>query len=571
MKRVSKLIFILICTFVEVHCVDLEYKTFRCPNGTYISNQLICDGEIDCVGSSTFTGTSDESSCDKENCGVGEFNCGKSFSNGYGGRMSFIDCKNATVRCNTLHDCSKIGDEYNCGDEVNVKDCSLGKGKYLCDDGLRCLDFNLTCDGFCNCFDCSDEKSGCLNDGYSNDNTLKASQIACFKTPDGPLCCSEFDALCQECDSKNDICDHKCVQFVNNTGCFCDENYVGGVGDIRNSKCWPKDNTVKGVTLLYWTDRKFRSTNLFTHTDSVSKELTYECTASTAAHDYAYYSTDKNLRIDRSNNYFYEGSSRQKKRIFKMSAISNDEPQEIINSDEKIVSLAVDWITNNIYYSTSSSLSVCSNDGKICKQLKSGDITFVTLAPRFGLMFWVAPKWDSGSFKSYLTKSSMDGSDENHFDDLIMESCTMMVADELTERLYFYKSGFELRSYVSEIRSVTFKGDHMKVWTFDSHMHFITVFENNVFFISNDLSRISSMNLKTKIVSPRVSIDRNGYSRDLINKLHVYNPLLQRTKIPNPCPASCSGLCLLRPSSSKGFLNYTCLKESINLGFLCLL
>ncbi|XP_065210677.1 low-density lipoprotein receptor-related protein-like isoform X2 [Planococcus citri] len=330
MMRVSIVIF-LICSLAEViHGVDLEYKTFRCRNGTYIRNQLVCDGKIDCVGSDNWdweVGSDEHVSCDQAKCGAGKFKCG--ISNHY-----WHECKNATVRCNTLHDCLNTLDESNCGDEINVKDCSLGKRKYLCDDGLRCLDFNLTCDGFCNCIDCSDEKSGCLNDGYLNVNT---SEIACFKTPNGPLCCSEFDSLCQECDSKNDICDHKCVQFVNNTGCFCDENYVGGFGDVRNSKCWPKNNMVKGVTLLYWTNRKFRSMNVFTHTDYVTKELTYECTASSAAHDYTYYAIDENLGSDRVySNYFFDDSSPKNKRIFKMSAISNDEPQEVIKSDKKL-------------------------------------------------------------------------------------------------------------------------------------------------------------------------------------------------------------------------------------------
>ncbi|XP_065214167.1 vitellogenin receptor-like [Planococcus citri] len=562
MMHASTVILILICTFVEVRSVDLEYKTFRCPNGTYISNRLVCDGKIDCVGNSNFNRTyhDDSNNCDQANCGPGKFNCRTSELHHARWQMSYT-CKNATVRCNTLDDCFDTNDEYNCGDEIDVENCSLGRGKYLCDDGLRCLDFNLTCDGFCNCFDCSDEKNGCLNDGYSNDNTVKSSQIACFKSPNGPLCCSEFDSIyCQECDSRNDICDHKCVQLVNTSysGCFCDENYVARFGDIRNSKCWPQNNMVNGITLLYWTNRRFRSRNLFTHTDYVLKELTYECTASTAAHDYSYYAIDENFRSNLVySDYFHNDSTPKNKRIFKMSTISKDEPHEVIKSDEKIVSLAVDWITNNIYYSTSSSLSVCSNDGRICKQLKSGDISIVTLAPKFGLMFWVAPLgWDL----YYVVKSSMDGSSEKYFNDVnIMEAAgTMLVADELTERLYFYRTGFRSGS---QIRSVTFKGDQMKVWTFDSDMHFGTVFENEIFFISNDQNRISSMNLKTKIVSQRVTIDKSLYPNDVINKLHVYNPLLQRTKIPNPCPASCSGLCLLRPSSSKGFLNYTCLND----------
>lgn len=49
-------------------------------------------------------------------------------------------------------------------DEINVKNCTR-KDKFLCRDGLRCLDIEYTCDGSCNCFDCSDENGNCSKTG----------------------------------------------------------------------------------------------------------------------------------------------------------------------------------------------------------------------------------------------------------------------------------------------------------------------------------------------------------------------------------------------------------------------
>lgn len=49
-------------------------------------------------------------------------------------------------------------------------------------------------------------------------------------------------------------------------------------------------------------------------------------------------------------------------------------------------SIAVDWITSNVYFTSQNTLSVCNDDGQICLKLKHSmfDIKYVVVAPKFG-------------------------------------------------------------------------------------------------------------------------------------------------------------------------------------------
>lgn len=53
---------------------------------------------------------------------------------------------------------------------------------------------------------------------------------------------------------------------------------------------------------------------------------------------------------------------------------------------EQISSIAVDWITGNVYFTSQYSLSVCTRNGKICNKLKTSvfEIKYVALVPKFG-------------------------------------------------------------------------------------------------------------------------------------------------------------------------------------------
>ncbi|XP_065215610.1 vitellogenin receptor-like [Planococcus citri] len=571
---------ILFSLLTRVYGANLEYRTFRCRNGTYISDRLVGDGKVDCVADGTderfvycdrFSDRVKE--CRREEGEYSEFKYIKHF------------CKSSTGRCNTIKECTDGTDESDCGDEINTEDCSSKNGKYLCADGLRCLDLNYTCDGFCNCFDCSDEKYECKLDEHLINITQESSHKVCFQTSNESVCCSEYNSTCKECDFNNK-CDHKCVQFANQTGCFCDEHYIGVPG-TQNSKCQPSNVALKEKLLLFSTSHEIKAIKLSTNDNSTVKMIenrdNYYFTALTAFQDYVYYATREAQPALREVAYPFNVSDHENKTatligytnhpantttIFKTS-INSEETHELIKfhfDDVEVTSLAVDWVTNNIYLTTELFLSVYSQDGSIYKDLKHGNTTCINLAPAFGLMFWaqierierIERNLTSEYMNHSLVKSSMDGSDETI---LITSdsSVEVVTVDESSGRVYWYCSSSR------KVQSVNFDGGDRRSRSLDSPIYGPSVyFEREIFFIQLG-NKIVSVHKDTKAVTLRFPVlkevlynNRFDNTSDNLRLLYMYNPKLQRVNIQNPCPESCTGLCLTRPSLSENVLNYTC-------------
>ncbi|XP_065215951.1 low-density lipoprotein receptor-related protein 8-like [Planococcus citri] len=158
-----KLLFLFLTGVYYVHCIDVHcvnddpFRTFRCPDGTYISDRLVCDGNEDCSEGydEKFAG------CNRNQKDMWTHK--RHRVRGFWGK-----CEDSKPR--------------NTGYEVNnIEECSSDKGKFLCHDNSRCLDQINKCDGFCNCFDCSDEDNNCLNsdeDLADTENSFNASDSA---------------------------------------------------------------------------------------------------------------------------------------------------------------------------------------------------------------------------------------------------------------------------------------------------------------------------------------------------------------------------------------------------------
>lgn len=56
-------------------------------------------------------------------------------------------------------------------------------------------------------------------------------------------------------------------------------------------------------------------------------------------------------------------------------------------SESPVTSIAVDYITNNVYFTANESLFVCTNSAEHCTQLRCCGVSQVVLAPTFGYNF----------------------------------------------------------------------------------------------------------------------------------------------------------------------------------------
>ncbi|XP_065210734.1 low-density lipoprotein receptor-related protein 1B-like [Planococcus citri] len=500
----------------------------------YLNGGSFCDGFSQC------TDDSDEAyGCDLYSCGTAKFKC-----------LSDGSCKDIKVRCDTRKDCLDGSDELHCGHETNIEQCHLQQNRFLCQDKLKCLDFKFICDGVCNCFDCSDEWHGCsIYDEYLCEACSNGCSSGIYKVSDfyKSFSHSQADFKCRDTLSY-DPCGQKCFYYGNSLTfrCLNDENYhIRGVNGVNNDKCY---NSVSFKNLLiYSTDDEIKMF-FFSSNKTSTLQTGVDCTALTAAHHFVYCAT------------FVGGFGL----ILKISVVSK-KTYEIVKLNSKVTSIAVDWITNNIYFTTNSSLSVCVNNGEFCTQLKNctSSCSSVSLAPKFGLMFWID--------NDVIMKAAMDGSSESILVKELGPKLISSMADELTDNLYWIHLSLPEHEG-ADVKSMNFyiHPSSRSIWnlyTLEKDCFTFAVFENTVYYtraghntIYRFKRRIDELdNLSNDF--DILTVDRNASS---VKYLYAYNSLLQRSKVTNPCNGvSCSDLCLLRPSTSSKGLIYTCMRRNI--------
>ncbi|XP_065208867.1 vitellogenin receptor-like [Planococcus citri] len=546
--------------------------TFRCKNGQYIRSEYFCDGFSDCNDESD-----DPSLCNTWNCGEGKFSCSSNST-------TEESCKNAELLCNTHKDCPDGYDESNCGDEINVENCDLYDGKFLCLDKTRCIGLENVCDGVINCLDGSDENENCTKIDYES---LDKCAHSYFPSPleSGPLCFCESDDdlsndLCQgmrDCTFENQKqCTQRCSQYKNRVLCSCHEDYIA-VPVGKGFRCQSRDH--QGPMLIYSTATHIKSLN------TTSKKLTVlkkniQSRILAAAADSIYYTTYKD----------------DSKSIFSLS--SDGSTKQIVNSSSPIISIDVDYITGNVYFTTNGSLSICSKNGEFCRMLIRCNVSHVTLTPKLGWMYYIKAAGKPG--ERLIMRSNMDGSYETVFIDGTFSHSLRIVADESFERLYW------LEAENNQVFSISLQEDAHKIeHTLINFGHdlntlsilrvldgiiYYTLRRDNKIYLMENVERFVSTYFSAKIdkkSSPELYMNQLGiadlnatlytdeYATISIRDFQLYNSIRQiSAKAKNPCRSSpCSNLCLIYPTlsfaSSLDKLGYNCIDISSNDNHQC--
>ncbi|XP_065210729.1 vitellogenin receptor-like isoform X2 [Planococcus citri] len=421
--------------------------------------------------------------------------------------------------------------------------CSVHNGQFLCKDKRKCIDLLHTCNDKCDCYDCSDESDMCWE---YNDDLCRTCDYLCLPSPHGSLCLcnnytsSEISVLCeqlQECDPYNH-CDQKCVLYEGRERCSCRENYRGKP-NTKGQKCI-SDVSYENL-LLYSTNNEIKLFN-FTANGAFVIRKDVECKGLAAAGDYFYYGT-----ADKNTGY-----------VHKTSMVTGETDLTIETYSPIIFSIDVDWITGNIYFSTDQSLGVCSKEEEFCAELKSlivSDSCHLSVAPHSGFLFYSLGPIQHWYQHSRIMKASMDGSNERILYMRNLRRPIALTVDELSEKVYWMDSD------LGEIQSIQFDGKNWRTLFVGSQVHIFTInkFEGNLFW-SEESKNTIGLNFETN-TNMKLIHDKNATS---IKYLYAFNPVLQRNRISNPCKNSgCKGLCLLRPSSSKGLIDFTCMCDNM--------
>ncbi|XP_065210742.1 low-density lipoprotein receptor-related protein 1-like [Planococcus citri] len=409
------------------------------------------------------------------------------------------------------------GNNTDCGerdrsDEFSACDKICGPGKFKCVGDRTCLNFTAYCNTIKDCADGSDEHR-CGNEVRINDCHFHERKFLCYDK----LKCLDLEYTCDD-----------------NCNCFdCSDEGENCTKTVPH-----------GHLLVYSTPSRIKVLNLTTNHLNIIENLV-EVATLTAAHDYIYFTK-------------YQDDSR---RLYKIS-ISSKNTSEVLQWNEPITSVSIDYITNNIYFSTERAVLVCTREHKkSCEHiLMSRDASNVALAPRSGMLFFT--RRASQGDKKFIYKAGMDGTEEDIAVDGTFSDPVSLTVDESTETLYW------LEKQENKIHSIRYTGGSDQLIKSVEHggnnsTASITVLQNKVLFAKNQDNKITSLEGSQEFTPFYADVKTLS-----IEWLYAYNPLQNKiAKMMNPCSTnpcneSDDDLCVLRPSSSNS-LNSTCLERYI--------
>lgn len=273
--------------------------------------------------------------------------------------------------------------------------------KFQCKTG-NCIEWSLVCNEKQDCLDGSDEGGMCSTacNGLNN----PCNQM-CVKTPTGPKCkCGEGFELqgdgkhcldIDECDVYPPVCSQICHNNPGDYQCNCYQGFV-----IRNDKISCKA-AGKAMSMLFVTKNQIRELSQtenalkLLHSEDGTKITGLDVSASSGA---IYYSLKDSRSIVLIN--------------------KNTSTQEFIEGVGAPQQIALDWITNNIYYVNDNpkSISICNFNDKSCAQLLSIDnnrqLSAIAVDARNKALFYSLTSWFVYKSPSYIIyKTNLDGSE----------------------------------------------------------------------------------------------------------------------------------------------------------------
>lgn len=526
----------------------------KCNNGRCISSSLKCNGINDC-GDET-----DERYCLNEksdNCTEDKYLC-----------FNTDICLPKKVRCNGVQDCPKNDDEHHCaycfedeftcdnqrcipqswvcdktndcGDKSDEKDCGGNKWRnvntsniceeFKCAMGT-CLSFSRVCDGIRDCLDNSDETEKCTS-SCAHNNVCKD---LCYKTPLGGVCgCQTGYRLAADmvsCDDINecerDVCSQICRNILGSFQCSCYDGYI-----IRTDRvsCKAIGPPMELITVTDDDIRKLSSNLLSIEAIHSLTGLSVTGFDVNALDDAIYWSNDELGTINKIN-------------------IKTNELSIFTDIGNPGV-LAVDWITNNIYFNDNDRpniIKVCNLKQQKCaivvKIEGAAKVASLIIDPKNRRLFWSQTTWQVHDKPfSEICRADMMGTNMEIIGFRDIGVVSGMAIDHMNARLYWSDS------FRKTIESSNLDGSQRStVLNTDVHQPLgINIFENSLYWLMGSNGQMQ----KCKLYA-----DRSCEIMDIgPNNVHKYFAILHVSRHPlveNLCEKqNCDYMCVLKANDA---------------------
>ncbi|KAI4466638.1 vitellogenin receptor-like protein-related-related [Holotrichia oblita] len=435
---------------------------FQCASDRRVClpQSAVCNGTAECPH------MEDEKDC--SDCHLDEFKC----DNG--------KCLSREWICDGVDDCGDASDEGNglCSRKnetaATAVDVQRSKTSSACTKGFRCkngncLDLSFVCNGQEDCYDGSDENGACNTSCQGKSNPCDQK---CVPTPSGPTCvCHDGYKLLgdgqtcvdiKECGLEPPICSQLCTELPGSFSCDCRKGYM-----LRPDKKSCK-SIGEPMSMIFVSNNQIRRLNQLTNTLSVLySDNTPEITG-----------LDVHTALDAI--YF---SIKESGTIHRLNANSLD--RDYITNAGSPTKLAVDWVTQNVYYVDASgyeaSVKVCNFDRKSTATLfpleAHSQVSAIALDPLNKYLFYATTKWYIfNSPTSTVYRRSLDGVKIIQVVKSLKGHVTGLAVDPYARKMYFadqhngmiYKTGYEdgdgdlaIASNLSHPRGLDLFEDHL--------------------------------------------------------------------------------------------------------------